>query len=183
MQINPLSLDQLPVFLEYLQDHISDNGKDGAPRFLPIPRSPKKLPDSLQTSLRTGHATPAGSLGWRRVLVATDEHGRFMGHIDLASLNKENTSHRAMLGMGVHRDHRKKGLGQKLVAAVVDWAKQETKVEHIDLLVLSTNTAAIALYRKMGFEEYGRHMDKFRIEGESLNTIMMTLNIRKVKMI
>ena len=179
MQIKPLSIDQLHSFLAYLQDHISDNGKDGAPRFLPIPRSPKNLPDSLLKSLKTGHAKLIGTLGWRRVLVATDEQDRFMGHIDLASLNKENTSHRAMLGMGVHRDHRKKGLGQKLIAAVIDWAKRETEVEHIDLLVLSTNTAAIALYRKMGFEEYGRHIDKFRIEGDSLNTVMMTRNINK----
>ena len=177
MQISPLPIEDLPRFLEYLQDHISDNGKDGAPRFLPIPRAPKVLPETLLESLKSGHATPVGTVGWRRVLAATDDQGDFMGHIDLASMNKEHTSHRAMLGMGVHRDHRKKGLGQKLVEAVINWAKQETEVEHIDLLVLSTNTAAIRLYQKMGFEEYGRHMDKFRIEGESLNTIMMTLNI------
>lgn len=177
MTIQSLTLDQLPEFLEYLQDHISDNGKDGAPKFLPIPRAPEKLPDSLRESLTKGHLIPIGEFGWRRMLVARNSENEFMGHIDLASLSQNGTEHRARLGMGVHRDHRGKGLGQQLVAAVIEWAKRETEIEHIDLFVLTINPAAIKLYRKMGFEEYGHHQDKFRIDGESLSTIMMTLKI------
>ena len=65
-------------------------------------------------------------------------------------------SHRGQLwGMYVAPAQRRTGLGASLIEAVIAHARDETPVEQIHLHVVTTNTAAYGLYRKMRFEAYG----------------------------
>ncbi len=116
-------------------------------------------------------------MGWRRVLVAFNEMNDIVGHIDLKSHNQNYMNHRAILGMGVHRNFRKEGLGRLLIESIVDWVKNHTIIEQIDLWVLSNNTPAISLYKKLGFQKIGEIQDMFRVDGLSYNSIMMTKKI------
>src|SRR5262249_49359918 len=97
-----------------------------------------------------------------------------MGHIDLRSRPEQAASHRAMLGMGVHRDARRSGVGMRLLDAAIAWAEGQG-LEWIDLEVLSANVPAVALYRKRGFVRTGEIPDLFRIDGESLAYTYMSL--------
>jgi putative acetyltransferase len=56
--------------------------------------------------------------------------------------------------MGLLPEYRAKGIGTRLMQATLAKAK-EFGLEKVELHVYSNNNAAIALYRKMGFEEEG----------------------------
>ncbi len=176
--IGPLSDHRIKEFFDYLNDHISDNGKDDTPMFLPISRQDLKLPKEIEKSFKEGQDISMDGKGWRRIFIASNNEGKIIGHIDLKSQNQNYTNHRAMLGMGVHRAYRKQGLGSSLIASIVNWAKINTQISYIDLRVLSSNLAAIKLYEKLGFQKVGEIKDMFRIDGESYNDIRM---VKKIK--
>ena len=64
-----------------------------------------------------------------------------------------------------------------LLHAAIDWAKHQPSIAWIDLGVFSDNPGAQALYTRHGFEVLGRMPDRFRVDGESLEDISMTLDV------
>jgi len=168
----------LPALFAYLNDHLSDNGKDGTALFQPLPRGASRFPAEKEAAFRAGLAAPLGQPGWRRALIALAEDGAIAGHIDLRARPEAAAAHRAMLGMGVDRKHRQRGLGAQLIDAAVAWALADTAIEWIDLEVLSTNAAARQLYARTGFTTVGEIADMFRIDGEQLAYSYMARRIR-----
>lgn len=69
------------------------------------------------------------------------------------------------------------GNGRKLVQALIDQAQGE-QVEVLTLDVRGNNHAAIALYEKMGFKEYGRIPDYVAIGDERWDNVYMALDLR-----
>ncbi len=57
--------------------------------------------------------------------------------------------------IAVHPEHRREGLGYAIVQALLRHAK-DSRLESVSLEVRVSNTAAIELYRKVGFVEAGR---------------------------
>lgn len=178
MIIRPLLRTELAAFFAYLNDHLADNGKDGAPLFQPMPRSASRLPAEKEASFITGLETALDAPGWRRVWVAVDDTLAIMGHVDLRARPESAAAHRALLGMGVHREARRQGLGQRLIEAAVVWAREEAALDWIDLEVLSVNAPARRLYERSDFHVTGEHADLFRIDGEQLGFIYMTRYLR-----
>ncbi|ACB95976.1 GNAT family N-acetyltransferase [Beijerinckia indica] len=64
-------------------------------------------------------------------------------------------SHAAELGMGVHDDHQKRGVGTALLKEVIDAADNWFGVRRLELTVYTDNEQAIHLYKKFGFETEG----------------------------
>jgi RimJ/RimL family protein N-acetyltransferase len=58
--------------------------------------------------------------------------------------------------MSVERAWRGKGVGEGLLNVLMAWAKGNPLIEKVGLSVLSSNTRAIGLYKKLGFIEEGR---------------------------
>ena len=172
--IRPAVHTDLAALFAYLNDHLADNGKGGTPLFQPMARSESRLPPEKEAGFITGLGTPVGEPGWRRVWLALDEAGAIAGHIDLRARPERPAAHRALLGMGVHRDHRRKGLGARLIDAALAWAHDEAGVDWIDLEVLSVNRAARDLYTRTGFATIGEMPDMFRIDGEQHAYTFMT---------
>ncbi|MGZ8287871.1 MAG: N-acetyltransferase family protein [Telluria sp.] len=164
----------LGALFAYLNDHLGDNGRDGTPLFQPMPRSESRLPADKEAGFITGLGTPVGEPGWRRVWLALDEKGAIAGHIDLRARPERPASHRAMLGMGVDRAHRRQGLGARLIHIALTWAREDASIEWVDLEVLSVNQAARQLYQRSGFATVGEMPDMFRIDGECHSYTFMT---------
>lgn len=63
------------------------------------------------------------------------------------------TEHRVveLISMWVHPDARGRGVGDRLLAAVEQWARQE-RAEVLKLAVVEGNAAAAGLYRRNGFQ-------------------------------
>lgn len=174
--LDPEGFDE---FIRYLDDHLRDNGRDGAPHFQPLARASSSLAPERAAAWRAGLGVPIGSIGWRRTWVARDtQTGMLAGHIDLRSRGHEFTSHRCLLGMGVSREHRRAGLGARLLAHAEAWAQQHADIDWIDLQVLSANVPAVRLYESRGFTLVGETEDLFRIDGLRLSAIDMCKRVR-----
>lgn len=173
--IRPLNAEELAVFFHYLNDHLRDNGRAGAPLFQPMPRASAGFPPEKAAGFSNGMRAGFGQPGWRRVWVAL-EGEEIIGHIDLRSRPEPAARHRCLLGMGVHRNARRGGLGTALVRTAADWARSQG-LEWVDLEVLSGNLPARGLYRKCGFVQTGEIPDLFRIDGERLGYVFMSLQL------
>lgn len=66
-----------------------------------------------------------------------------------------------MMNVAVHPDHRRKGIAEALVTALVS-ALKEKEVRSLALEVRASNAPAIALYQKLGFEQIGLRKNYYR---------------------
>jgi RimJ/RimL family protein N-acetyltransferase len=81
----------------------------------------------------------------------------------------------ADLGMSIRADCRGRGLGSALMEAAISWAR-EVGAHKIALQVWPHNEAALALYRKFGFEQEGRLRRHYRRRnGELWDAVVMGL--------
>jgi RimJ/RimL family protein N-acetyltransferase len=172
--IRGVGLDDLPAFFAYLDDHLADNGRNGAALFQPMARAESRFPDDKKAGFTRGLATPLGQPGWRRAWIAVDKDGAIAGHVDLRARPEPAAAHRALLGMGVRRDWRRQGLGLRLIASATAWARADAGLGWIDLEVLSANEAARKLYQHAGFVLIGELQDMFRIDGMQHAYTLMT---------
>jgi len=101
-------------------------------------------------------------------------NGIVVGWCDIVPMKKDTFSHCGVLGMGVVADFRGQGIGQKLIKAALQRAK-ENGLEKVELEVFHTNTNAISLYEKMGFVVEGRKRREAKLEGQYLDCIEMAL--------
>jgi RimJ/RimL family protein N-acetyltransferase len=106
--------------------------------------------------------------------MALDADGAICGHADLRARPERAASHRCLLGMGVHRDARRQGLGERLLGTALDWARTQPGLDWVDLEVLSSNAPARRLYERCGFVFAGELPDLFRIDGERHGYVYMT---------
>jgi ribosomal protein S18 acetylase RimI-like enzyme len=175
--IQILEQEDLQDFFSYLDLHIRENGKDGAPLFQPQSRSQSGFPKEKETGFVEGLSIPVGAPKWRRACVYREASGGIVGHVDLRGRSEPFTSHRALLGMGVHQLLRGRGIGMSMVEHVLHWARNSGAIEVIDLEVLAHNAPAIRLYQKAGFEFVCRIEDMFRIDGQSEPYVLMTMKV------
>lgn len=116
----------------------------------------------------TSHERANKSLGWWQarvsdalhpqsmVLGAFDRNGQLCGVAGVSFKNQEKTRHKATLfGLYVVANHRRKGLAQQLVEQAQLLARQRGGIRLMQLTVSETSPAAIALYRRCGFEQFG----------------------------
>lgn len=162
---------ELEAFLDFSAAH---HGENGAPWF-----SPTVGPHDRERQREVFDAAwdvPVGDDGWMKVWVARDERGAIVGHVDLRARPEPSTAHRALLGIGILAAHRGRGLGRRLMEVAIEWARTQP-LAWIDLATFAENTAALALYRKLGFVETGRVPDLFRLRGASITDVQMTLHL------
>lgn len=167
----------IEAFFEYLQAHVGENGRGDTPLFLPMSRATEWVASEKLPSFRTGMHLPIGEKGWRRGWVALGDEQRILGHVDLRAHENPCAAHRALLGMGVERDVRRRGVGRALLEHVEAQALA-LGLEWIDLEHLGTNLAAGRLYQRAGYLHTGRSEDMFRIDGESVGNVLMSKRLR-----
>lgn len=92
-----------------------------------------------------------------RILVALID-GKLVGHAGVqAAAKSPRCRHVAVIGMSVHDAYHRKGVGSALLVAILDLACNWLQYTRIELTVFVDNAAAIALYKKFGFEIEGTH--------------------------
>lgn len=77
---------------------------------------------------------------------------------------QEKVRHRADFGIAIDRAFWRRGIGHALTEACIQCARQ-AGYSQLELNVVAENTGAIALYRRLGFTEYGRNPKGFRARG------------------
>ncbi|WP_367619249.1 GNAT family N-acetyltransferase [Planococcus shenhongbingii] len=101
------------------------------------------------------------------------EKKRIIGYLIARSEKPKRISHRAHLVIGIHSDSRGKGIGKALFLHMLDWAKK-VNLHRLDLTVVAGNEAAVALYKKMGFEIEGVKRDSLVINNHYVDEYYMS---------
>lgn len=88
--------------------------------------------------------------GLYRLVAMVKESQKVVGMIGLHT-GRGRRAHTAHLGMSVHDDYQNRGIGSKLMAAVIDLAENWLNLTRLELTVYTDNPRAVHLYEKYGF--------------------------------
>lgn len=106
-------------------------------------------------------------------LVATVD-GEVVGSIALmTNPTRWRTRHVGSIGTAVRDDWQGKGIGSRLMDAVLDLADNWLGLTRVELNVYTDNEAAVALYEKFGFEIEGTHRRHAFRNGEYVDAYSM----------
>mgnify|MGYP002744379263 FL=1 len=75
--------------------------------------------------------------------------------------NRRKVGHRARFGISILTEHWGMGIGRVLMEASIDCARRVGYTQ-LELEVVADNERAVSLYRRAGFEEYGRNPRGYR---------------------
>lgn len=89
----------------------------------------------------------------------------------------DKVKHRAHFGISIDRDWWGIGIGRALTEACIECARQAGLLQ-LELEVVSENERALALYKSVGFTEYGRNPRGFRTRsGRWQENVLMRLEL------
>lgn len=175
IKIIMVKLGDLEKYVEHIIDHMKESGQNNI-YFSPLPSSFYINKSEMFDKIGKRWQQPLTNCNWERAWIVKD-NDKIVGHLDIRGNDISSSSHRCFLGMGLMSLYRGKGLGTQLMNETIKWCRQQEQIEWIDLGVFHKNYPAIKLYEKIGFQKIGIIIDRFRVEGVSINDIQMTLNV------
>lgn len=100
------------------------------------------------------------------MLIATIDE-RHIGNCALARLGSvKRYSHRCSVSIALYKEYCGIGIGENMMKTVLSVAK-DLGYEQAELEVIADNEAAVNLYKKLGFAEYGRLPDNMKYKDGS----------------
>lgn len=105
-------------------------------------------------------------------IVVAESDGDLVGYLMVNRGGAIRTHHSAYLVIGISSNYRGQGIGKALFSALDDWARNN-HLHRLELTVLKTNQAAIALYEKCGFVVEGVKSDSLYVNGEYIDEYYM----------
>lgn len=141
-----------------------------APYMLSTVEDVKKVRiDAIQKTLKAYHENP------NYVQFIAEVDGKLVGAIDFKNGNKEKISHQGAFAMTILPEYRNYGIGIALLETLINWAKNNSKIEKVCLEVMEDNLGAIQLYKNLGFFEEGRKAKGVKLDGSYQDLILMAL--------
>lgn len=98
-------------------------------------------------------------------LVAVVEQS-IVGAVNFYAPSRKRVRHSGEIGMSVHQDYWRLGIGSALMDALITWAESTEVVTKLNLRVRTDNRRAIALYEQKGFEREGTIRNDMKLDGE-----------------
>lgn len=106
------------------------------------------------------------------MIFVAEANGQLVGYVGAYGSSYQRNRHSVHLVVGILQAYSGQGVGTRLFAELYRWA--ETKQLHrLELTVMAHNEAAIALYKKMGFEVEGVKKDSIRLEDRFVDELYM----------
>lgn len=97
-----------------------------------------------------------------------------VGDLSITAGRWKRLAHVATMGIDIHRDFRRVGLGDAMVREALVWALAHPNIERVELYVYADNLPAIGLYRKHGFRVEGKRERYFRTsDGRYFDDLIM----------
>lgn len=110
--------------------------------------------------------------------IVLDDDGELKGHLILEPLGLQAVRHVVGLTIVIHPGHTGHGLGRKLMEYAIEWARQSSHVEKIELRVRSTNARARNLYESLGFRVEGILEDRIKLSDSYVDDVLMAMFVR-----
>ncbi len=171
--LGPADLNSL---IEHFIASAAQSGRNGDPVNSPYGRDYVFEEEKARETRLSAWGKATTEAGWRRSwgLRGAD---RIIGHVELHAGRLPTGLHRCTVGLAVERDYRREGFGRALMQTCIDWAREQPSIVWIDLGVFANNSGAVRLYKSLGFSEVGTTQDRFRVDGQSITDISMTLRV------
>lgn len=103
----------------------------------------------------------------------SNDSDEIVGHIQLLGIDMVNMSARIGRVLVGEKENRNKGIGLKMINAVLNIAFNELNLHRVDLGVFDFNTSAIACYKKAGFIIEGNLRESRKIGGRYWSLLNM----------
>lgn len=108
------------------------------------------------------------------ILAAVSASGELLGTVGLAVNAPGKSGHRSFLwGMYVSPEVRQQKVGSALIQELIKRAERVPGLEQVHLSVVTSNTPAISLYERMGFEKYGTDPKVIKLNGQYFDEHLM----------
>lgn len=123
--------------------------------------------------------------GWITDTLAAPNTKMFVGTIDgeivlvcdVRAAGRPRIAHVGGIAISIKRAYWRLGIGSIAMWAMIDFAKSTNFLRSLSLEVREGNGRAIALYKRFGFVEVGRHKAKINIRGTYFDEILMDLDL------
>jgi len=116
----------------------------------------------IETLLASGNST----------IFVVEDRNELVGYIALFGGRYRRIRHCAHIVIGILAEYRGKKLGTILFQIAEKWAA-DVELTRLELTVISDNKAALALYKKMGFEIEGLKKNSLFIDGKYVDEYYM----------
>jgi RimJ/RimL family protein N-acetyltransferase len=110
----------------------------------------------------------------RALWLVAEVGGKVVGGANLARGAWSKNAHTATVGVALLPEFRGRGIGEALMREGLEWARR-VGVRKVKLGVFATNERALALYRKLGFEEEARLRGEVILDGRPVDEVLMAL--------
>ena len=120
---------------------------------------------------------PAEALGKRieamesdptSTILLAEGDGELLGYLFVIGNAQVRTRHSVYLAIGIRAASRGQGVGTALFKRLDEWAA-ENKIRRLELTVMVSNRAGLALYQKMGFIIEGIKKNSLIVDGEYID--------------
>ena len=101
-----------------------------------------------------------------------EHNGQLVGYLSASGGEFRRNRHSAHIVIGILQDYTGQGIGGQLFAALEEWAHQMS-ISRLELTVMIHNKAALALYRKRGFEIEGTKKHSLLVNGQYVDEYYM----------
>ena len=106
-------------------------------------------------------------------------NGKLMGTAGFVRESQPKSRHKGRVwGVYLNAELRGKGIGRELLQAVLERVAKVEGVEQILISVTTTQSAAIALYRSLGFVTWGKESRALKVGGRYIDEEYMVLPLR-----
>ena len=120
--------------------------------------------------LEAAYVEPRGGMHFGKI------NGEIACMFSLSCHPRRRLAHTGEIALSVRKKYWHIGVGSAIMEMLIELAK-EASLKNVELGVYADNERAIALYKRFGFEEIGRHRGRFCVDGEYYDEILMDLHI------
>jgi RimJ/RimL family protein N-acetyltransferase len=95
----------------------------------------------------------------------------------ISSPNRKRIAHNGEIAISVKKEYWRNAIGSAVMKQLIGFAKENGTIKNISLGVKASNSNAIKMYEKFGFEKIGVHKNFFNVNGNFDDEILMDLYI------
>jgi len=107
-----------------------------------------------------------------QIIFVAEKDSQLIGYLSAYGGRYKRNRHSTYIVTGILQTFTSQGIGTRLFEELEKWARSN-KIHRLELTVMVHNEAALALYKKMGFEIEGRKLHSLVINGSYVDEYWM----------